>query len=46
MYKEISLTNLNCLIPIELKDKVLGCWCKPLACHGDVLADIADSINI
>jgi len=21
----------------ELKDKVLGCWCKPLACHGDVL---------
>jgi len=21
----------------ELKDKVLGCWCKPLLCHGDVL---------
>jgi hypothetical protein len=21
----------------ELKDKVLGCWCKPQACHGDVL---------
>ncbi len=26
----------------ELKDKVLGCWCKPLACHGDVLAMILD----
>jgi len=21
----------------ELKDKTLGCWCKPKACHGDVL---------
>lgn len=21
----------------ELKDKTLGCWCKPNACHGDVL---------
>lgn len=21
----------------ELKDKVLGCWCKPKLCHGDVL---------
>lgn len=20
-----------------LKDKVLGCWCAPKACHGDVL---------
>ena len=22
---------------VELKGKVLGCWCAPLACHGDVL---------
>jgi len=21
----------------ELKGKTLGCWCKPKACHGDVL---------
>jgi len=27
----------------ELKGKVLGCWCKPLPCHGDVLAQIANS---
>ena len=25
----------------ELAGKVLGCWCKPLACHGDVLAELA-----
>lgn len=27
----------------ELKDKVLGCWCKPKACHGDILARLADN---
>ena len=26
----------------ELRGKVLGCWCKPALCHGDVLAIIAD----
>ena len=26
----------------ELKGKVLGCWCKPASCHGDVLAEIVD----
>ena len=26
----------------ELRGKRLGCWCKPLACHGDVLACLAD----
>lgn len=25
----------------ELRDKVLGCWCRPAACHGDVLARLA-----
>lgn len=29
----------------ELKDKRLGCWCKPEACHGDVLAAVADGAN-
>lgn len=28
---------------VELRGKVLGCWCKPLACHGDVLAQLANS---
>jgi Domain of unknown function (DUF4326) len=26
----------------QLRGKVLGCWCKPLECHGDVLAKLAD----
>lgn len=25
-----------------LRGKVLACWCKPQACHGDVLAEMAD----
>ena len=25
----------------ELTGKVLGCWCAPEACHGDVLAQLA-----
>ena len=28
---------------LELRGKVLGCWCAPQACHGDVLAEVADS---
>jgi len=27
----------------ELRGKTLGCWCKPYACHGDVLAKLADA---
>jgi len=30
-------------IKAQLKDKVLGCHCPPMACHGQVLAEIADS---
>jgi hypothetical protein len=26
----------------ELKGKVLGCYCKPLRCHGDFLAAVAN----
>lgn len=27
----------------ELRGKRLGCWCAPLPCHGDVLAELADA---
>ena len=27
----------------ELRDKVLGCFCKPAPCHGDVLVRLADA---
>lgn len=26
----------------ELRDKTIACWCAPLACHGDVLAELAN----
>lgn len=26
----------------ELKGKVLGCWCSPKPCHGDILTRIAN----
>lgn len=26
----------------ELRGKVLGCWCSPKACHGEILARIAN----
>lgn len=27
----------------ELRGRTLACWCKPEACHGDILAEIADT---
>lgn len=29
----------------ELKGKVLGCWCFPQPCHGDVLERLANSAD-
>jgi len=37
----ISQTALIAALP-ELKGKTLGCWCAPQACHGDVLAELAN----
>ena len=28
----------------ELRGKILGCWCAPLSCHGDVLLEIANDV--
>jgi len=30
----------------ELKDKVLGCWCAPKSCHGDVLVKLIKELNL
>jgi len=29
----------------ELKGKVLGCWCHPKPCHGDVLEHLANEAD-
>lgn len=42
-YREYVLNNeylMGCLD--ELRGQVLGCWCKPNACHGDILIEIME----
>lgn len=29
----------------ELKGKVLGCFCKPYLCHGDIIANYLNSLT-
>jgi hypothetical protein len=38
----LSRPDLLALVP-DLRGRRLGCWCKPLPCHGDVLAELADA---
>lgn len=43
-YEEMLRQNPVMLqqVKAELKGKILGCWCSPKACHGEVLARIAN----
>jgi|SRR5215203_6428350 len=42
-YRKWLLSNPELLKQLpELCGKKLGCWCKPLPCHGDVLKDFAE----
>jgi len=44
-YREYILENKELMNSLEeLKGKVLGCWCKPQACHGDVLVELLENI--
>ncbi len=46
-YKEMIDHKIN-TVPnfkakiLNLKDKNLGCWCKPEACHADILFELAN----
>jgi len=31
---------------LKLKGKKLGCWCKPGACHGDILVDLINNFDL
>ena len=45
-YREWILGNKELLSSLhELKGKVLGCFCKPQACHGDVLVELVDKLE-
>jgi len=42
-YENYLLNNVNLMNSLyELKDKTLGCWCKPKSCHGDILKKYAE----
>lgn len=45
MYKEHILNSPELLEKLyTLKGMRLGCWCKPLACHGDVLVALVEDL--
>ena len=43
-YKEhfLGSFHLKQLATEKLKGKVLGCYCKPEACHGDIIVDFLE----
>ncbi len=51
LYKEYFLKRLKVDAEfarriIGLKGKKLGCFCKPKACHGDVIVEYLDNIGM
>ena len=46
-YKDYIFDNPELLSSLhELKGKTLGCWCKPLPCHGDVLIELIKELGV
>lgn len=43
-YKEYLLNNIELLNQAkqELRGKILGCYCHPLPCHGDILLQLCN----
>jgi len=40
-YRDYILSKKSLLVCLpELKDKILGCWCSPKPCHGDILIEL------
>lgn len=46
-YREYVLSNPDLVNSLhELQGKTLGCFCKPQACHGDVLVELYDKFVV
>jgi len=46
-YRKYILSNKELMDSLhELEGKVLGCWCKPQACHGDVLVELIENKGV
>ena len=47
IYIKNKITNENLHQELlKLKNKNLGCWCKPDKCHGDILLEIIESYKL
>lgn len=45
-YREWIQTQPKLLAQLSmLKGKRLGCYCAPLACHGDILKELAETLD-
>jgi hypothetical protein len=45
-YENYLLSQPNLMKDLhELKYKILGCWCKPKSCHGDILKKYVDKLE-
>jgi hypothetical protein len=45
-YREHLLSRPDLVaIARQLRGKRLGCWCAPLPCHAEVIAEIADAAS-
>lgn len=45
-YEDYLLHNEKLLSKImDLDGKILGCWCKPRTCHGDVIVETIERIK-
>ena len=45
-YREYILNNPELMAALdEIRGKTLGCYCKPKACHGDVLVELCTQMR-
>lgn len=46
LYREHIINHPKLISELnELEGKILGCWCTPEGCHGDVLVDLIKETN-
>lgn len=46
-YRDFLLNSPELLAKIQqLKGKTLGCYCKPMKCHGDVIVEILERSDL
>ncbi len=44
-YRTYAWTEFSARELKQLRGKTLVCWCKPLACHGDILIELVKELE-